>query len=153
MKKIFLGIICLLTVFGSHAQMDRMPTQNDERVKWNFYIKKDSVTQASTFFAKAKIDSGWHIFTQTPGGDGSLIPTTLQFDNKELNKNTKVIGKKIDKDMEEFGKVQYYEQVLIFETPIPFKRKIKLVKGIIEFQTCNDIMCLAPQQVPFEINL
>jgi DsbC/DsbD-like thiol-disulfide interchange protein len=148
MKKII--VICFMLFFGNLLQ-----AQNTKPVQWTFHAKKDIVKNKQIVEVKATIEKGWHIFTATPGGDGLLIPTTVTL---ESNKSITIIspatiqGKVHTENMEFMGTVNYYEGNVIYTYILDIAQDVVL-KGHVEFQTCNDNMCLPPIDLPFTINL
>jgi hypothetical protein len=63
-----------------------------------------------------------------------------------------VEGKEISKNMEGVGLVNYYEHEVVFKINVePYQ--VHSVTGNISYQLCNDMMCLPPTEVPFNIKL
>jgi|688.fasta_scaffold52812_2 DsbC/DsbD-like thiol-disulfide interchange protein len=147
MRNFFLLIAMIVT--------SQLLAQNPNPVKWSFYSLKDKEAEVYTIYAKATIEDGWHVFSPTPGGDGLLIPTQLTFDHPEKFREMnamQVEGKEISKNMEGVGLVNYYEHEVIFKINVePYQAHS--VTGNISYQLCNDMMCLPPTEVPFNIKL
>ncbi len=66
-------LVLLATAFGQENVKDV--------ISWKSAVQK---TGDSTFkvTVTATIKDGWHIYTATPGGDGSQIPTEVSFSKK-----------------------------------------------------------------------
>jgi len=124
-------------------------------VKWSYGEKRISSTEA-VIFIKATIDNGWHIYSQNimDGGPTKTIFTYTRSSNCTL------IGKTTEPTpISHYDKV-FSMQVSYFEREVIFQQKIKLtsggptvVKGKLEYGTCNDHQCLPPKEVPFSVQI
>lgn len=124
-------------------------------IQWQYNAKKTSDSTFDITIA-AKIKEGWHIYTATPKGDGSQIPTTIKF-NK--NPNVKLLGKMTNngKPVDEFIKdlditIQYYKKSITYTQKVVAKANTVL-SGVVDFQICNDQMCLPSKPENFKISL
>jgi Disulphide bond corrector protein DsbC len=152
MKKILLTIcIGLLTIKNTKAQ-------NASPVKWDYKIEKASY--GNELQLHAAIDKGWHIFCNKPGGDDLAIPTTISvvFVNANNQKDTVMLTdrqanqKPTRLNIEGFGVVNYFEKDLVYKTNFDaYPAKQILIH--INYQTCNDKMCLPPADVDFKIDI
>ncbi|WP_118974497.1 protein-disulfide reductase DsbD family protein [Taibaiella koreensis] len=128
----------------------------DEVVKWTYDIKK---TGDSTFDAvvTAKIIDGWHIYTATPGGDGSgsEVPTKVTFarnPNIRLAGKLQTDGKPINEEIKELGySIQYYEKKVVYTQKIVASANTTL-NGTVSFMTCKDF-CLPPATKKFQLKI
>ncbi|MES2621263.1 MAG: cytochrome c biogenesis protein CcdA [Bacteroidota bacterium] len=105
----------------------------------------------------AKIDKGWHTYSQFISNDGP-VPTSLTFDKN--NKNVQLIGKVTEAgtkihsghdpvfDME----LKYFENDLTLEQQVKVLKDTKL-KVTLEFMLCDDARCLPPDLLEFEFDL
>jgi thiol:disulfide interchange protein DsbD len=104
----------------------------------------------------AKIDEGWHLYSQFIE-DGGPIPSSINFEEPKGYE-------KLGKPTEIGTRVENYEplfemNLIWFEKSATFKQKIRVtapsatVKGYFEYITCNDRSCLPPAQVEFSFNL
>jgi DsbC/DsbD-like thiol-disulfide interchange protein len=145
MKKITLIILGSLFQLCAYAQIETP-------VKWSYAAKKVSSTEA-VLFIKATIDPGWHIYSLNIK-DGGPVKTSFTF---KKSAGYSVIGKAIEpKPVTHFEKsfgmeVSYFEKEVIFKQRIKLKKASGLVKGTLEFMTCNDHKCLPPADVDFTI--
>jgi len=114
-------------------------------VSWQFSVKKLEGDNYR-FEAKAVMESGFHIWAQDPGGDGSLIPTSFTAEELQSGwvgewkeaKNPKVQNLEfID------GAVRWHDKEIVFYRDFKGKRGDK-VKGAVQYQSCNDKMCYPP---------
>ena len=148
MKKLTLLFALLITtVFGASAQIE-------DPVSWSYGFKKLSSTEAVVYM-KATIEDGWHIYSQNvkPGGP---IKTTVKFaPSKQFTKiGVTAEPKPITKYEKTFSmNVSYFENEVIFQQKVKLVKGQALVKGTIEFMTCNDRKCLPPNEVPFSVQV
>ncbi|HXH17944.1 MAG TPA: cytochrome c biogenesis protein CcdA [Chitinophagales bacterium] len=128
-----------------------------EPVKWSF---KKELVQGDEYrlIFEASIDSGWYLYSQHIGGnedDIRPVPTSFTFD-----KNAKVefIGKVeetgehvIEKEDPLFDSiyVKKFSGKGVFTQLVKISRSDVIIKGSLEFMTCNEEMCLPPQTVEF----
>ncbi len=114
-------------------------------VHWQFSVKKMD-NDLYRFEAKATLDNGFHIWAQDPGGDGTLIPTS--FTAEELQGGwsgdwkESAAPKTAKLDFID-GAIRWHEKTITFYRDFKGKRGDK-VKGAVQYQTCNDMMCLPP---------
>ncbi len=149
MKKIILSLLIAIISFSGYSQI-----QNP--VKWKYTVEKNG-TKNATLVITAKIDKGWHLYSQFVG-DGGPIPTTIKF--KSSNEFT-LVGK-----TEESPKPHtVYEELFgmkvpFFEGNATFKQKIKVtsakdfkVNGTLEFMVCDDKQCLPPDEMEISFDV
>ena len=148
MKLKTLIIVSMILVMGSTLKAQILTP-----VKWSYAAKNTGKNEAVIFF-KATIDDGWHIYGLNVK-DGGPIKTSFTF---PVSKDYTLIG-----DVSEPAPTTKYEStfkmtVPYFEKTVTFQQKIKLktagatvVKGSLEYETCNDKKCLPPDDVDFVI--
>lgn len=125
-----------------------------EPVKWNTTIKK--VTDGEyDVIVQAKIDEGWHIYSQYLESDEGPIATSFLFDNPDSN--LELVGKTQEdgpKKIKEFDKV-FEMELTKFKKEAFFTQRIKTkdtkapITGSLEFMTCEAGRCLPPAYVYF----
>jgi DsbC/DsbD-like thiol-disulfide interchange protein len=148
MKKSFLILIGLLIAFGATAQIE-------SPVKWSYAAKRISSTEAVVFL-RATIQDGWHIYSQDVK-DGGPIKTSFTFDP---SKDYLPVGKTTEPTPISKYETVFSMNVGYFEKTVTFQQKIKLkspdvsvIKGKLEYMTCNDKKCLPPEDLDFAVNL
>lgn len=107
---------------------------------------------------KAKIDKGWHVYSQNiPEAEIRPIPTTITFDKK--NNDIEYLGKTI-----EIGKIhneydpnfemqlKYYEDEMILEQKVKVNKDM-IVTGTLEYMNCDDKGCQFPDPIEFSFDL
>jgi DsbC/DsbD-like thiol-disulfide interchange protein len=148
MKKLLTAAIALLISIGAYAQIETP-------VKWSYGSKKTSTTEAVVFL-KATIQDGWHIYSLNVK-DGGPIKTSFIF---APSKEYALVGKPseptpVTKFEKSFNmNVSYFEKEVIFQQKIKLKSPTaSVVKGKLEYMTCNDRKCLPPDDIDFSIPL
>ncbi len=157
MKYSFLLLFCFMS-FAMSAQFSvggRAASFDASHVNWNFSVSKSSDNKV-TIEAIANLESGWHIFSSTPGGDGSLTATAFEVDQLAKLKipiEATESGSAINKNLDGVGEVKYYEHRAIFKISFVAPGDIQTFSGNINFQICNDVMCMAPTTKSFSVTL
>lgn len=148
MRKLFFIIIAAVISTGAFAQIEAP-------VKWSYAAKKISSTEAVVFL-KATMEKNWHIYSLNVK-DGGPIKTSFTF---TPSKEYAVIGKTSEptptmKYEKEFSmNVSYFENSVTFQQKIRLKSpKASVVKGKLEYMTCNNVKCLPPEDLDFSIPL
>ncbi|MGI9191851.1 MAG: protein-disulfide reductase DsbD domain-containing protein [Chitinophagaceae bacterium] len=146
MKHLLLLLCCVFGALATQAQFN-------SPVKWTFKMEEDTIPNQYIVMAKATLDSGWHIFTNEPGGDGLLMPTEFVIDADSAITDIspiELLGTVIQKEIDGTGLVNYFEKEARFKRIVTLKEKIPLT-GSMHFQICNDEMCLPPTEELFLI--
>lgn len=151
MKYLF-GIVLFFSMFffvkGVKAQVP-------DPTKWTYEAKKKSGNEYEVIFHLV-LKEGWHIWSMTPGGDGTLIPPTFTFDKNEqvqMKGGVKQVGKLISKVMEGIdGKVNMFSGKIDYIQDVVVSGPTKLT-GKHEYQVCNEMMCLPPKDKDFVIEI
>ena len=131
---------------GAYAQIE-------SHVKWSYAAKKINSTEAVVFL-KASIDDGWHIYGMDVK-DGGPIKTSFTF---APSKAYSLIGKAtqpapVTKYEKAFSmNVTYFEKSVVFQQKIHLKAAgASVIKGQLEYMTCNDKKCLPPEDLDFSV--
>ncbi len=148
MRKLILMATVMVISISAYAQIEAP-------VKWSYAAKKTSATEAVVFL-KATIDQGWHIYSLNVK-DGGPIKTSFTF---AKSPDYTLVGKPSEpKAITKYEKT-FSMNVSYFEKEVVFQQKIKLnspnasvVKGKLEYMTCNDHKCLPPDDIEFSIPL
>src|SRR6201996_6753138 len=148
MKKLLVLVTVLMMSASAFAQIE-------SPVKWSYGAKRISPTEAVVFL-KATIQDGWHIYSMTVP-DGGPIKTSFTF---AASKEYSLEGKPVEpKPLSKYEKaftmnVTYFEKSVVFEQKIKLKSpNATVVKGQLEYMTCNDKKCLPPDDIDFSIQL
>lgn len=154
LKNIFSFAIITLTISSGLSAQIKMP----EVVKLDAFLSVDKIREGDTFKIgiRANIDDSWHINSNKPLED-FLIPTSVQFDEVKGLRFEDVNYPEGELRRFEFSEkpLSVYEgQILIWanvETTEDFTVGEKKLSGRFSYQACNDVSCLAPTKIPFEI--
>jgi hypothetical protein len=148
MKKLLFLIIVFLISTGAYAQVE-------SHVKWAYAAKRVSPTEAVVFL-RATIDDNWHIYSAYQK-DGGPVKTSFTF---TPSKDYVLVGKPSEptpviKFEKAFGiDVSYFEKTVTFQQKIKLKTaNATVVKGQLEYMTCNDKKCLPPEDIDFSVTI
>ncbi len=129
--------------------------QQKSPVTWSFSTKKVSNNEVKLIY-KASIEDGWHLYSQFLPVGGPL-PTEFEYDKSDgfvkTGKCTEYPKPKVEHD-EDFGvDVFYFSKSVTFTQKILIKSKKDFtIKGIVNYQVCNDETCI-PYDNEFEFNV
>ncbi len=148
LKKICLTLFLFACIFSLNAQILKP-------VKWSFSSKKTGDNEAVLIFT-AKIDKGWHLYSQYIPDNGP-VATTFTLDK---NSSIQLVGKIMEPKPIVQNDPNFNMVLKFFATKAVFTQKIKLltdkpvtVTGSINFMCCNDVSCLPPNDVNFSIKV
>ena len=153
-KLIFLIFICNALVSNTLSAQILNP------VKWSFEAKKISDTEYD-LVATAKMDKGWYIYSQFLGGTDGPVATTLTFQKSPTNRDAatpqyQLVGKAEEvSDHKKSGFDKLFDMnITKYSDEVKFVQRVKTtslteVKGVVNFQTCDDEKCLPPTDVDF----
>jgi thiol:disulfide interchange protein DsbD len=141
-------IICgfLLLSLGIQAQIF-------EPVKWEFSSEKVADNEYMLTF-KATIETNWHLYSQDIPMSPPATTFTFEKDSTKYSLEGKVQEK--SKVIEEFDPnfdmtLKYFANEAIFQQKVKILTKSPvIVKGSVDFMSCDDKQCLPPQDIPFE---
>ena len=127
-----------------------------DKVQWSTKVTQLTDTTYN-LLVTAKIDKGWHLYSQFIGDNGP-VPTSFAFANN--GSAFQLIGKtKETKGIEGFDsafgmKIKFFEDEAIFSQQIETLKSIKNINATVEFMVCDDMRCLPPTEVElfFEIS-
>ena len=119
--------------------------QGQEPVSWSNSIEKISENKYKLIF-DAKIEKGWYLYSTKKIKDGP-IPTSFNY----AIDSTKIIFKDViprrtpNQEYDKFFEIdlEFFEKNIGFEQSIEINSNgVDYINGYIEFQTCNDEICL-----------
>lgn len=118
-------------------------------VNWHFSYDDEQ----NLIVAEAKIDSGWYLYSQIQNEDGP-IPTTFYIENSHgafeqmfANRNSDYVKNDYD-EMFETSLTKFYKEVTFTIKPLNENYK----NGYVEFMCCDNIKCLPPKKIYFNLN-
>jgi hypothetical protein len=122
---------------------------------WTYEVKRVAGNDYELNFTLG-LEEGWHIWAIDVGGDGLQVVPTFKFTpNKaaQLKGNIREEGNKMTAEMDGVeGKVSYYSNKVVYSQYVKAAAGTT-IKGTHQYQICNDVLCLAPKQVPFSFLL
>ncbi len=146
----------LFILFVALSAADNAFTQIVNPVKWYFTVNKISDTEAELQL-RATIDKGWHVYSMKQESNDGPISLTFEF---EKNKNYSLNGKIVEPEPHKMYDKNFEMNVKYYEKEVIYKQKVKIlsqesfsIKGLLNFQTCDDQMCLPPTDVDFEFKI
>lgn len=126
-------------------------------VKWSTETK-DLSNDEYEILLHAKMDEGWHMYSQKHPADGIGVPATVTFEdnsNVEYKGGVTESGKLLDKYSELFQQQEKY-----YEHNVTFKQRVKLknskettLKFSAETQVCDAEKCLPPDWKDFTVKI
>ncbi len=141
MKKIYLAITLLFTVFFAQAQLV-------EPVKWSAAVEKISDTEYNLIY-NATIEEHWHLYSQHLP-EGGALPTEFFYDEEQLGKTFELVAKTAaeSKTITKYDKV-FEMDMTFFDNNATLVQRIKLldssvtsIAGEVSYQSCDDEKCL-----------
>jgi len=125
-------------------------------VKWFFTVKQVAVDEAELVFT-AKINDGYHVYSQDINPDVGPIPTTFVFNpDKAYSLNGKVSeGKSVEIYDPNFeAKLKYFSGDAVFVQKIKTNGKNPFeVSGMVTYMVCDDNRCFPPEDLAFKFNV
>ena len=125
--------------------------QQLDPTKWTYTVKETSPTEAELVFT-AKIDDGWHLYSQYTDEAGPL-PIVFEFTPAS---DYQCIGKVQEPKPHEEMDPMFGCVVKSFSGTVVFRQKVKrlsekdfTVKGVLSYQMCNNGSCIAPEDRDF----
>ena len=126
-----------------------------EPVHWNFEKNQISENQYELVFT-ADIDPNWAIYSQSVD-EGGPIPTTFFFSESS---SYNLIGEVVEDSANMITENDPIFDMVVskFYTQAIFRQKVKInnfdtpISGVLNFMTCDDTQCLAPEDVDFRFN-
>ena len=129
-----------------------------EHVKWSFTTEQVNDSEF-VLVSHAKIDKGWHIYTEKLDPSAVQIPTAFTYydSNKYFSPvdSTIEVGKvitQIDTSPKE-TETYFYDSVNYRQRIVAHNVKGFTIKGNVYFETCDTVNCMPPKQVDFSFKI
>ncbi len=144
MKYLFSALIALISIGSAVSQI--------QPVTWSVQAEKLSETTYNLIY-KADIKEHWHLYSQFLP-EGGAIPTDFAYEEDQLNKDFKLIGKA--SESESFTKYDrvFEMDLTFFDTYAEFTQKIELlnpdikqIQSEISYQACDDKQCIFESEI------
>lgn len=152
MKRFLLLVMTLLV-----AQLQLSAQTVKEVIQWTFAAEKTG-DNTYNINATATIKQDWYLYSLDPGGDGTLVPVSMEF---EKNPSLELVGKPFTKDeiitktIEELGfDINIHYKKATFTQQVAVAGNTTVV-GIVNYMTCSSItgLCLTPTTDTFRLEL
>ena len=125
-------------------------------VKWSFKSEKISSKNYNLVF-EATIDTDWHLYGLNIPENGPIATSIIFTDTtgfKITGKPVSVINPEIKFDPVFGFDLELYSNKAIFKQQIEkISKEDLIVKGYVEFMSCDDQRCLPPKEAEFELFL
>ncbi len=119
---------------------------------WSFQV----VESGEDYIFKATVDleDGWAIYSQYTE-EGGPVPLTFTYKDKSILKGKTEEKSDAIKKMSELFEVEVvkFKKQAVFEQKFAKKKGIKVFSGELRFMCCDDLRCLPPTVVQFDIGL
>ncbi|MFT6357173.1 MAG: thiol:disulfide interchange protein DsbD [Saprospiraceae bacterium] len=130
--------------------------QISDPVSWDSKAEKISDTEYNLIFT-ATLDDGWYLYSQFLGDDGP-IPTSFDFGK---NANVQLVGKTTETGTsKKEGYDELFDMNLVkfggtatFTQKVTVSKEVDKISGALTYMTCDEMRCLPPEEVTFEIKL
>ncbi len=158
MRHPLLILFCFFPFIGTILFQD-LTAQIYNPVKWTFTSKVSGESYYELSF-NAKIDKGWHLYSQHLPSEDGPIPTsfTFQIEKPDLAL-VQLIGKVTEpKPIKEYDPnfrmdLFYFKEEVIFKQKVKFSGNKATLKGSLEYMVCDNEKCLPPETVEFSFDL
>ena len=148
MKKITTFFLLLSMALFGFAQIQ-------DPAKWTYTVKDLNDTESELVFT-AKLDEGWHLYSQYTDPAG---PIAISFEFAP-SKDYKLVGKVSEPKPHEEYDQDFGCTVRSFSGRVVFRQKVKRlstqdfkVKGTFSYQLCNNGSCIAPDDRDFSFSV
>ena len=129
--------------------------QQLDPVRWSYKVNYTSDTEAELVFT-AKLDDGWHLYSQHTDPNGPL-PIEFTFaDSKDYRRIGTVGEPKPHEEMDDI----FQCMVKSFSGTVVFRQRIERLSakdfaatGTVSYQLCNDGSCIAPEDHDFSFSV
>ncbi|MFM7023527.1 MAG: cytochrome c biogenesis protein CcdA [Flavobacteriales bacterium] len=146
--KFILPLLILLQSAVAFAQIE-------DPVKWQFPATKKSDCIYVLVF-KAKVDKGWHLYSQNIPAEGGPVPTSFNFNEGEY----RMVGKVNEPAAHSFYDSSFAMKLSYHEGTVAFTQEIQLINdkkqkitGQLQYMCCNDHECLPPETKNFSFEV
>ncbi len=120
-------------------------------VAWNAIYNKET----SEVIIQAKIDKGWHLYSQYIPPNAGPIATKFVF---KKNKKVKIKGKPIEENVHSFYDENFGAHLAVFDDKALFRQKVKVKQTndfvfTVTYMVCDNTRCLPPKDETITIKI
>ena len=151
MRKLMLICASILLTLSTMAQ-----TPQVRPVKWTFTVRQTGNGEAELVFT-AKMESGYHVYSQDINPDVGPIPTTFVFNPGKTysldGKVTEGIATEVyDPNFE--AKLKYFSGDAVFVQKIKTNEKTPFeINGTVTYMVCDEHRCYPPEDLEFKFTI
>ena len=122
-------------------------------VDWSFELVQEEGSNEAELVFTARIDEGWHLYSQFLGDDGP-IPTQFYFKDSANYERTgpteEITPPVLEYDPNFEMELLYFSEEAVFSQKIKIQKAGEVViQGELEFMVCDETQCLPPKYVEF----
>ena len=145
MKILFAFCFSLISFYG-FAQNKLAPAN------WDFHVLENG--EEYIFKATVDLDDGWAIYSQYTE-EGGPVPLSFTYKDITVLKGKTEEKSEAIKKMSELFEVEVikFKKQAVFEQRFTKKKGMKSFSGELRFMCCDDLRCLPPTVVQFDISL
>ncbi len=156
--KYFISLIFFLTaLFSVRAQVFTSTDQSQiaDPIQWDARMEKQNDSIYTLIF-EAKLDQGWHLYSQDVDEDGP-IPTTFTFNDSP--ETYELVGETAEPDVPAIYDEVFEMDIKFFKNEASFSQQIRIIdptaviEAEVEYMVCDDEQCLPPDVVPFQFSV
>lgn len=132
-----------------------LSAQQQDPVHWSARYLKTSASEGEVVIS-AIIDKNWHTYSQKATADGP-IPTSFTITPP---KGVQLIGSVSESQPHEEFVPAFGAKIAVFSEKAEFRQKIQVngksaqvISIIVEYMTCNDMMCLPPKTAELSVKM
>lgn len=145
MKKLFILFSFLLPLVAV--------AKIDDPVHWQFSVSPAGAHQV-IFTATARIDKGWHLYSQFLK-QGGPVPTSFEFSAAKGYQMVNAVAEKPEAhkgfDSTFNMTILYHEKEVVFSQTIDVKDPAAHITGLVHYMVCSGQKCLPPTDVSFDV--
>ena len=139
-------ILLLQIIFAFSVSAQTKP------VDWSFEVEKlDSGNYI--FTATATLEKGWALYSQHTNHEGP-VPTSFSYSGADTIGDTKELSELISTYSDLFElEVKKFKNEAIFTQEFTPQKGVKSFSGVVNFMCCDNLKCLPPTDVSFDLPL
>lgn len=136
----------------SLLSMSAMSQGKLEPVSWTFDVQE--VEGEYVFQATATLDENWALYSQHTG-EGGPVPLSFSYEDPSILIGETEEKSEAIKKMSELFEVEVvkFKKKAVFEQRFKKKEGLKSISGDLRFMCCDELRCLPPTVVHFDVSL
>ena len=142
-KFLFIVVLSFLLISGGLYAQDALHSKSKAWLSKTEGLKTGEIV---TLFVEVAPLNHWHVYSLIE--TGAYMPTEFDF---SASSGIQPFGKPVEKGEvhNEFdaimgGDLNYFDKPVVFSQQVKILSKQPFVKGVLQFQACNDVRCIFP---------